>query len=28
ALALMPITKPIFARYRALVEREFPHLAV
>ena len=28
ALALMPITKPIYARYRELVEREYPHLAV
>jgi hypothetical protein len=26
ALALMPITKPVFARYRALVERDYPHL--
>ena len=26
ALALMPITKPVFARYRELVEREYPHL--
>jgi SCP-2 sterol transfer family len=26
ALALMPITKPIFARYTDLVEREYPHL--
>jgi hypothetical protein len=28
ALALIPITKPVFARYRELVEREYPHLAV
>ena len=28
ALALMPITKPVFAHYRALVEAEYPHLAV
>jgi hypothetical protein len=28
ALALMPITKPVFARYRELVEREYPHLAI
>jgi hypothetical protein len=28
ALALMPITKPLFAHYRELVEREYPHLAV
>ena len=27
ALALLPITKPIFAQYRALIEREYPHLA-
>ncbi|MEA2272446.1 MAG: hypothetical protein QOI98_1154 [Solirubrobacteraceae bacterium] len=26
ALALIPITKPIFDRYRAVVEAEFPHL--
>ena len=26
ALALMPITKPVFERYRALVEAEYPHL--
>ncbi|MCW2952690.1 MAG: hypothetical protein JWQ48_1860 [Conexibacter sp.] len=26
ALALMPITKPVFARYRELVERDYPHL--
>lgn len=26
ALALIPITKPIFARYQDLVEREYPHL--
>lgn len=28
ALALMPITKPVFAHYRELVEREYPHLKV
>ncbi len=28
ALALIPITKPVFARYRELVERDYPHLAV
>jgi hypothetical protein len=28
ALALMPITKPIFAHYRELVANEYPHLAV
>jgi len=28
ALALMPITKPIFGHYRELVEREYPHLAL
>jgi hypothetical protein len=27
SLALIPITKPIFERYRALVESEYPHLA-
>ncbi|HYY07767.1 MAG TPA: SCP2 sterol-binding domain-containing protein [Solirubrobacterales bacterium] len=27
ALALIPITKPIFARYRAMLESEYPHLA-
>ena len=26
ALSLMPITKPIFARYRELVEERYPHL--
>ncbi len=26
ALALMPITKPVFAQYRAMVESEYPHL--
>jgi hypothetical protein len=26
ALALMPITKPVFAQYRAMVEDEYPHL--
>lgn len=28
ALALIPITKPLFPRYRELVAREYPHLAV
>jgi hypothetical protein len=27
ALALVPITKPVYARYRELVESEYPHLA-
>jgi hypothetical protein len=26
ALALMPITKPIFERYRGMVETDYPHL--
>ena len=26
ALALMPVTKPIFAQYRAMIEDEYPHL--
>ena len=26
ALALVPVTKPVFAKYRAMVEREYPHL--
>lgn len=28
ALEIMPITKPVFARYRALVEAQYPHLKV
>ena len=28
ALSLIPITKPIYARYRKVVEDEYPHLAV
>ena len=28
ALKLIPITKPIYARYRAVVEDEYPHLKV
>jgi hypothetical protein len=28
ALALIPITKPIYGRYRELVAAEYPHLAV
>ena len=27
ALALIPITKPVYAKYRAVVEAEYPHLA-
>ena len=26
ALALIPITKPVFERYRAMLEQEYPHL--
>ncbi|HEX6459704.1 MAG TPA: hypothetical protein VF032_12355 [Thermoleophilaceae bacterium] len=26
ALALIPITKPVYARYRAMLEEEYPHL--
>jgi len=26
ALALIPITKPVFAKYRAMLERDYPHL--
>jgi len=26
ALALIPITKPVFARYREMLERDYPHL--
>jgi hypothetical protein len=28
ALKLIPITKPVYARYREMVEREYPHLLV
>jgi hypothetical protein len=28
SLALIPITKPVFERYRALVEAQYPHLSV
>jgi hypothetical protein len=28
ALALIPITKPVYERYRDVVEDEYPHLAV
>ncbi len=28
ALALMPVTKPVFPQYRAMLEREYPHLVV
>jgi hypothetical protein len=28
ALALIPITKPVFGHYRELVERSYPHLAL
>jgi hypothetical protein len=27
ALALIPITKPIYSQYRELIERDYPHLA-
>jgi hypothetical protein len=26
ALALVPVTKPVFAQYREMLEREYPHL--
>jgi len=26
ALALVPVTKPVFAKYREMLEREYPHL--
>jgi hypothetical protein len=26
ALALLPVTKPVFARYRELIEADYPHL--
>ena len=26
ALSLIPITKPVYARYREMLEREYPHL--
>ena len=28
ALAILPITKPLFARYREMIASEYPHLAV
>ncbi len=28
ALALIPITKPVYPQYRAVVEQEYPHLKV
>src|SRR5918911_1629057 len=28
ALSLIPITKPVYARYREMVEEEYPHLVV
>jgi hypothetical protein len=28
ALALIPVTKPVYERYRALIAREYPHLRV
>jgi hypothetical protein len=28
ALAIVPITKPVFKMYRAMLEEEFPHLVV
>ncbi len=26
ALALLPVTKPVFAQYRQMLEAEYPHL--
>jgi hypothetical protein len=26
ALALIPVTKPVFAQYREMIERDYPHL--
>ena len=28
ALALMPVTRPVFPQYRAMIEAEYPHLVV
>jgi hypothetical protein len=28
ALALMPVTKPVFAQYRTMLQAEYPHLVV
>ena len=28
ALAILPITKPLFARYRAMIEADYPHLEI
>jgi hypothetical protein len=28
ALAILPITKPVFARYRAMIEADYPHLEI
>jgi hypothetical protein len=28
ALSIMPLTKPVFDRYRAMVADEYPHLSV
>jgi hypothetical protein len=28
ALALIPVTKPLYARYRTMVEEQYPHLKV
>jgi hypothetical protein len=28
ALRLIPITKPVFGKYRAMLEDEYPHLVV
>jgi hypothetical protein len=28
ALALVPVTKPVFPKYRAMVESDYPHLVV
>jgi hypothetical protein len=27
-LALVPVTKPVFSQYRAMIERDYPHLVV
>jgi len=28
ALALIPVTKPVFAKYRTMIEADYPHLVV
>jgi hypothetical protein len=28
ALSLVPVTKPVFAKYRAMIEADYPHLVV